>query len=92
MLTPREEKALRTGKASASCAPSTLLAGRLGMAIRVVRLSRGMTLQDVTNKCGITKGLISRIENGGDNVEIRTLCKVAAALETTVGRLIEAAS
>lgn len=66
------------------------LGERLGIAIRIIRKSKGMTLDDVC-KNGLSKGNLSKIENGDNNMTVHTLCQIAEALGTTPTLLIEAA-
>ncbi len=52
----------------------------LGKKIRQLRLDRGLTIQDVSEKTGLSKGLISQIENEQVSPPISTLMKIANAL------------
>lgn len=52
---------------------------RIGERIRRVRKARGMTLQELSNVCGVSIVTLSRIENG-DNVTVGTIEKVEWAL------------
>lgn len=57
----------------------------VGYEIRRIRRSRGLSLEAVAGRAGLTKGYLSRIENGVVPVERRsTLSGIAAALECTV--------
>lgn len=47
---------------------------KLGKQIRAYRLSHSLTLEDLAKSSGISKGLLSRIENG------RTLCSIPILL------------
>ncbi len=53
----------------------------LGKKIRQLRLERGLTIQDVSEKTGLSKGLISQIENEQVSPPISTLMKIANALK-----------
>ena len=53
----------------------------LGKKIRQLRLDRGLTIQDVSEKTGLSKGLISQIENEQVSPPISTLMKIANALK-----------
>ncbi|MFB9427814.1 helix-turn-helix domain-containing protein [Streptoalloteichus tenebrarius] len=63
-------------------------APQIGTAIRRMRRWRGMTLDALAGLSGLSKGYLSRIENGRQAVERRsTLAKIANALRCSVGDL-----
>jgi transcriptional regulator with XRE-family HTH domain len=64
----------------------------IGRRIRRLRQRRGLSLDGVAGKAGISRSLVSKIENGRVSSPIATLANVAAALDTTVGHLIGASS
>lgn len=49
-----------------------------------LRLKRGMTQKDVARKAGTTQSVIARIENGEQNISIKTLTKLAEALKADI--------
>lgn len=49
---------------------------KLGVMIQQARLDRGMTQEQLAEKCGTNKGYISRIENNLKEVRISTLQKI----------------
>jgi len=49
---------------------------RLGALIHEARLEKGLTQQELAEKCGTTKSYISRIENDMKEVRISTLQKI----------------
>jgi ribosome-binding protein aMBF1 (putative translation factor) len=49
---------------------------RLGAMLQEARKERGMTQQQLADKCGTTKSYISRIENDLKEVRISTLQKI----------------
>lgn len=53
----------------------------LGTHIRQLRESKNLSQQDLANDCGIPKVQIGRIERAKINTTIRTLVKIANALE-----------
>lgn len=60
----------------------------MGCKIKERREMLRMSQEDLSRKSGISRQTISSIENAPDkNVSIKTLEKIAAALETTVGEL-----
>jgi repressor LexA len=60
----------------------------LGERIREARLSKGLTIQDVANKLGVSYQNISQYERGIRNPKPATLQKIAAALGVPVSRLV----
>ena len=50
----------------------------LGGLIRAARKERKMTLQDVADRAGISRGLLQRIEKGNSKCEIGAVFEVAA--------------
>ena len=54
---------------------ATQAAKLLGLTIRDARISRGMTLTEVAERAGMSRGLVHRIENGGMG------CAIGAAFE-----------
>ncbi len=61
----------------------TLIAQR----IKKIRMEKGFTLEEVANRTGFTKGLISKIENNKVSPPVSTLVKVARALDVSLGDL-----
>ena len=57
----------------------------LGAKIRKLRRRRSQTLQDVSNICGLSKSLLSQIENEATAPPIATLVRIAKALGVTIG-------
>lgn len=52
----------------------------LGTRIRELRLDRRMSLADLADTSGVTKGALSSIENGRVNATIETCVKIAVGL------------
>jgi transcriptional regulator with XRE-family HTH domain len=65
--------------------PSTLQ-GDLGEQVRRLRAERGLTLEDVAARSGVSIGSLSQIERGKGNPAFFTLTKIAHALEIPVAR------
>lgn len=59
-----------------------------GQNIRSVRHIRSLTLADVARACGLSKGQISKIENGHMSPPLSTLERIAKALEVDPGSLL----
>jgi transcriptional regulator with XRE-family HTH domain len=64
---------------------SELTLQHLACRIRELRTERGMTLQEVADATGLSKGQLSKIETGGVSPPIATLAKLAEALEVSIG-------
>lgn len=58
------------------------------MKIKLKRISMGLTQKELANKVGISHVTLSRIEKGSyENITLRTMLKLADALDTTVQEL-----
>ncbi|MBI5117646.1 helix-turn-helix transcriptional regulator [Candidatus Poribacteria bacterium] len=62
----------------------------LGEKLRKMRLEKGMTLQNVAEKTGYSKALISRIENDSVSPSISSLIKIAGAVAISLHQLFTA--
>lgn len=61
----------------------------LGERIHRHRKARAMTLEEVAQQTGVSKGYLSQLENGKEkNPTIEVLGKIAAALGTTIADLL----
>lgn len=60
----------------------------IGKKIKTIRESKGLTQDDLGFECGCTKNAISRMESGGNNFTIKTLLKIAEALDVSVHDLL----
>ncbi|MFN8514892.1 MAG: XRE family transcriptional regulator [Thermomicrobiales bacterium] len=60
----------------------------LGEAIKARRAERGLTLEGLAGRCGVSRAMLSEIERGAKTPTIRIVAQIAAGLGTTVGRLI----
>ena len=61
----------------------------IGKKIKKLRLEKGMTIQDLSVKTGLSKGLISQIENEQVSPPISTLMKIANGLEVEISYFFE---
>jgi len=61
----------------------------LGSRIRYLRKSKGFTLDEVAQRCGIFKSNLSKIEKGQRNPTTDTLEKIAQALQCSVRDFFE---
>lgn len=55
--------------------------------IKKIRTEKELTLEDVAKRTGLTKGLLSKIENNKVSPPISTLVKIAKALSISLGDL-----
>jgi DNA-binding Xre family transcriptional regulator len=56
-------------------------AARVALAkLKIARLREGMSLTDVSEKSGIDRGNVSKLEQNAENVELNTLVRLADAL------------
>ena len=55
--------------------------------LRALRLSRGLTVQEVAWRCGVERSNVSRLEAGRTNVSLRMLCRLCKALDTDIWTL-----
>jgi len=60
----------------------------IGNNIRSIRLQRGLTQDGVASQCGLSKGMISKIENGHTLPAVATLARIAQALGVKVASLM----
>lgn len=61
----------------------------LGQTIHHLRAQNGLTLAEVSQKAGISRGMLSKIENGLSSTSLDTLEQLANALGVTLSRLFQ---
>ncbi len=61
---------------------------QLGRKIRDLRLRRGLTVQQLAEATGLSKGFVSQVENGRTSPSLATLQDFAKSLETSVAYLV----
>lgn len=61
---------------------------QLGRKIRDLRHRRGMTVQQLADASGLSKGFISQVENSRTSPSLATLNDLATALQTSVAYLV----
>lgn len=59
-----------------------------GLKLRRLRTERGVALRSLETKSGLSRGLLSKLENGTGNPSLLTLHRLARALRVGVGELI----
>lgn len=57
--------------------------GDLAGAIRLSRRERGWTQADLAQRAGVSRDLVSRLENGSERVEVGKVLDIVAALGLT---------
>lgn len=65
---------------------------QIGERVRVLRRRQRRTLDNLAERCGYSKSLLSKIENGRVVPSIGALVRIATALGTTVSALIATAN
>ncbi len=67
--------------------PAKSLDRHLGNTIRRLRLEHGLTIAEVSERAGISRGMLSKIENGLTSTSLDTLEQLANSLGVTLSRL-----
>lgn len=62
---------------------------KIGGNIRKIRLQSGLTQQEIADMCGLTKSMISKIENSKVVPAVGTLQRIASVLSVKVATLME---
>jgi transcriptional regulator with XRE-family HTH domain len=57
--------------------------------VRALRRARGWSLDELSGRSGVSKGMVVQIEAARTNPSVGTLCRIADAFGVTVGRLLE---
>ncbi len=63
------------------------LGAYLGSTIRQLRSRHGLTIADVADRAGISRGMLSKIENAQTATSLETLAQIASALGVTLSNL-----
>ncbi len=61
---------------------------KLGRKIKSVRTGKGVTIQDIAERTGLSKGFLSQVENDKTSPSLNTLERIAEALETPLTYLL----
>ena len=64
---------------------------RVGLNIRRARLAKGWSQEELADRAALHRTYISQLERGVKNATLTVVEKVAGALETSPGRLIDEA-
>jgi transcriptional regulator with XRE-family HTH domain len=65
---------------------------QLSEQLKHLRKLRGFTLEELANRCGLTKGYLSRIENGHQTPAVSTIQVIADALDSDIADLLNTPS
>jgi transcriptional regulator with XRE-family HTH domain len=60
--------------------------------VRALRLARGWSLDELSGRSGVSKGMVVQIEGARTNPSVGTLCRIADAFGVSVARLLEPAA
>src|SRR3984893_15223110 len=78
------------GGAVASGEPAVIPDGRrIGAQLRAARLAARMTMAEVAEQAGLTKGFVSKLERDLANVSVASLIRLCDALGVSVGSLFQ---
>lgn len=61
------------------------ISGRL----REERKARGWTVNELALRAGMERPNLSRVESARENISVRTICRICAAMEMTFRELLE---
>lgn len=61
----------------------------IGNNLRRIRLEKGLSQQDLANRCDVERAKISRIENAAEDFMLSTLLELATALDVHLTELIK---
>jgi len=78
-----------TGAATSAALDTERMIRRVGFQIRRLRTDRGLTLQDVAGRTGVSVSMLSMLERGVAGASINTLVAVASALGVHMSDLFE---
>jgi transcriptional regulator with XRE-family HTH domain len=74
---------------SASRTSADALNAAVAQHVRMLRTTRGWTLDELAGRSGVSKGMVVQIEAARTNPSVGTLCRLADAFGVTVARLLE---
>ena len=61
----------------------------IGQRIKEIRTSKGMTLENLAEKTGFTKGYLSKVENSEKSPPVSTLIRIAGALQVQLSEIFQ---
>ena len=68
------------------------ICGRVGSHIRTARTAKGWSQEELADRASIHQTYVSQLERGVKNATLTSMEKLAVALGTTPGRLIDGAT
>src|SRR5262249_51899158 len=77
---------------SLDCTPmedQELITQAIASNVRAQRAHRGLTLDALAARSGVSRGMLVQVEQGRTNPSVSTLTRIASALGVTVARLVE---
>lgn len=85
---------LRNGRRPAGRSPRAVAGINAAVAqhVRTLRLARGWSLDELSGRSGVSKGMVVQIEGARTNPSVGTLCRIADAFGVTIVRLLEPAT
>jgi transcriptional regulator with XRE-family HTH domain len=83
-------KAVNIPTAGAGAASDDGVLETISQRMRSMRGERRLSLDQLSARSGVSKGMLVQIERGATNPSIGTLCKVAAALGVSIADLVDA--
>ncbi|MDT7678998.1 MAG: hypothetical protein QOD82_6900, partial [Pseudonocardiales bacterium] len=69
--------------------PVAAMLGEVGSQVRSIRKEAGLTLEQLSERSGLSTGIVSQIERGLANPAFATLAQLAHGLGIPVGRLFQ---
>lgn len=69
-------------------ASASLLAARIGVAVRSHRIARSLSVAELGRAAGLSKTILGTIEAGAGNPSVETLFRIARALDLPLGALL----
>ncbi|SMO32358.1 helix-turn-helix domain-containing protein [Melghirimyces algeriensis] len=61
----------------------------IGQRLKQYRLQKGYSLQALSDRSGVSRSMLSKIERGEKNPTINLLCEIVEALQITVSQVID---
>ena len=77
---PADDKRVALSAVPKSPTPSASLERHIGYTVRKLRQQHGLTIADVSASAGISRGMLSKVENGLTATSLETLDRLAHAL------------
>jgi transcriptional regulator with XRE-family HTH domain len=65
------------------------VAAAIARHVRALRQTHGWSLDELSSRSGVSKGMVVQIEGARTNPSIGTLCRLAEAFGVSIGRLVE---